>query len=81
MFASEGRVMVFDPTGKHLKDIKFDSVNNVACTTWGGKDFDILYVVSGKDKSAAAGADADGGHVFRFQPKGVKGMPKYEFAG
>ena len=73
--------MVFDPTGKHLKDVKFQGVNNVACTTWGGKNFDTLYVVSGKDKSAAPGADSEGGHVFRFRPKGVQGTPKYEFAG
>jgi sugar lactone lactonase YvrE len=73
--------MVFDPTGKHLKDIKFESVNNVACATWGGKDFETLYVVSGKDKSARGNADAEGGHVFRFEPKGMKGAPKFEFAG
>jgi sugar lactone lactonase YvrE len=73
--------MVFDPTGKHLKDIVFEGVNNVACTTWGGKDFDTLYVVSGKDKMATPGTDNEGGHMFCFKPKGVKGMPKYEFAG
>jgi sugar lactone lactonase YvrE len=73
--------MVFDPSGKHLKDVVFKSVNNVACTTWGGKDYNTLYVVSGKDKSAKLGDDTEGGHVFCFKPNGVQGTPKYEFAG
>jgi len=79
MFASY-RVMVFSPEGEHLKDIVF-SANNMACTTWGGKNFDILFVATGKDKSVQAKAGDEGGHMFRFKPVGVNGMPKNEFAG
>ncbi len=79
MFASY-RVMVFSPSGKHLKDIVF-SANNMACTTWGGKNSDILYIATGRDKSPDAKPDDEGGHMFRFKPEGVKGIQKYEFDG
>ncbi|RDW75295.1 hypothetical protein BP6252_06437 [Coleophoma cylindrospora] len=79
VFASN-RVMVFDPQGKHLKDVVF-SAHNPACTTWGGKDFDIIFVASGKDRSITAKADDEGGHMFRYREKGVKGSAKFEFAG
>ncbi|KIW64827.1 hypothetical protein PV04_07133 [Phialophora macrospora] len=79
VFASY-RIMVFSPTGKHLKDIVF-SANNMACTTWGGKNFDIIFAATGKDKSVDAKKEDEGGHMFRYKPDGFKGMPKYEFAG
>ncbi|KAI1610455.1 regucalcin [Exophiala viscosa] len=79
VFASS-RVMVFSPAGEHLKDIVF-SANNMACTTWGGREFDILYIASGKDKSPDASQHDEGGHMFRYKPVGVKGMPKHEFDG
>jgi sugar lactone lactonase YvrE len=72
--------MVFSPSGEHLKDIVF-SANNMACTTWGGKNSDILYIATGRDKSPDAKADDEGGHIFRFKPGGVKGVQKYEFDG
>ncbi|KIV80652.1 hypothetical protein PV11_08138 [Exophiala sideris] len=79
MFASF-RVMVFSPAAEHLKDVVF-SANNLACTTWGGRNFDILYIASGKDKSADGREDDEGGHMFRYKPVGAKGMPKHEFNG
>lgn len=79
MFASY-RVMVFSPTGEHLKDIIF-SANNMACTTWGGRNFDILYIASGRDKSPDAREGDEGGHMFRYKPGGSRGTPKYEFDG
>ncbi len=79
MFASY-RIMVFSPAGEHLKDIVF-SAKNMACTTWGGKNFDIIFAATGKDKSVHAKADDEGGHMFRYRPAGYRGMPKYEFAG
>lgn len=79
MFASH-RVMVFSPAGEHLKDVVF-SAYNMACTTWGGPKFDILYIATGKDKSAHAKADDEGGHMFRYRPDGARGMAKFEFDG
>ena len=79
MFASH-RVMVFSPTGEHLEDITF-SAYNPACTTWGGKNFDILFVASGRDKSPNAKVDDEGGHMFRYKPKHARGMAKFEFQG
>ena len=74
------RVMVFSPGGKHLKDIVF-SANNMACTTWGGKDLNILYIASRKDISVGAKADDEGGHMFRYKAGNVKGVAKNEFDG
>lgn len=73
--------MVFDPQGKHLKDVVFSAFNQ-ACTTWGGKDWNILFVASGMDRKKKAGPDDEGGHMFKYHvPAGTKGMPKNEFAG
>jgi sugar lactone lactonase YvrE len=79
MFASN-RVMCFDPKGKHLTDVLFPA-RNMACTTWGGPDFDTLYIASGKDRSENAREDDEGGHIFAFKPRIAKGYLKYEFAG
>lgn len=74
------RVMVFSPEGRHLKDIVFPA-RNMACTTWGGKDSDILFIATGKDRKPTAKADDQGGHMFRYYAKGTKGTTKFEFAG
>ncbi|KAI9739741.1 MAG: zf-C2H2 Zinc finger, C2H2 type [Cirrosporium novae-zelandiae] len=71
VFASN-RIMVFSPEGKHLKDIVY-SAYNPACTTWGGKDLNILYMASGKDKNPSAKVDDEGGHMFIYKPKDTKG--------
>ncbi|KAL1677066.1 hypothetical protein EV122DRAFT_266336 [Schizophyllum commune] len=72
-------VMCFDPTGKQTKTIKF-TAKNMACTTFGGPNYDELYIASARDRSATAAADDDGGQMFRYKV-GVRGLPKYEFAG
>ena len=73
--------MVFNPRGSHLKDIVF-SANNMACTTcWGGKNFDIPFVATGKDRSPNAKEEDEGGHMFRYKMPGLKGSPKFEFLG
>jgi sugar lactone lactonase YvrE len=79
MYGSK-RVMVFSSEGRHLKDIIF-SAQNLACTTWGGKNHDIIYVASAKDQSAKARSDDEGGCMFRFKPRDARGQAKYEFAG
>ncbi|KAH7316990.1 regucalcin [Stachybotrys elegans] len=79
VFASN-RVMVFSPAGRHLKDIVFPA-RNPACTTWGGKNNDILFIASGKDRSPKAKVDDEGGHMFRYHAEGTKGVSKYEFLG
>lgn len=72
--------MIFDPSDKHLKDITFPAYNP-ACTAWGGKNFDTIFMASGKDKRPIAAKDDEGGHMFRYKPNGPKGFPKFEFAG
>ncbi|KAJ5679943.1 anterior fat body protein [Penicillium macrosclerotiorum] len=79
MFDSN-RVMVFTPDGRHLKDIVF-SARNPACTTWGGKDFNIIYVATGKDRRANPAPGDEGGHLFRYKPTDARGQPKHEFDG
>lgn len=73
--------MVFSPEGMHLKDIVV-SARNPTCTTWGGRNWDIIFTTSGKDRSAKPRAVDDGGHMFMYRvPKGIKGGPKFEFDG
>ncbi|KAJ5125128.1 Anterior fat body protein [Penicillium atrosanguineum] len=79
MFDSN-RVMVFSPEARHLKDIIF-SARNPACTTWGGKNFDIIYMASGKDRRPNPDPQDEGGHMFRYKPTDAHGKPKHEFAG
>ncbi|KAL2872301.1 SMP-30/gluconolactonase/LRE family protein [Aspergillus lucknowensis] len=74
------RVMVFSPQGRHLKDIIFPA-RNMACTTWGGRNLDILFIATGKDRKGTAKAGDEGGHMFRYHAVGTKGTAKYEFAG
>lgn len=79
--ADETQVMVFSPSGEHLKDIVF-SANNMACTTWGGKNHDIIFVATGKDRNPDAKADDEGGHMFKYKPSAqYHGAPKFEFDG
>ncbi|WWD03447.1 hypothetical protein V865_001499 [Kwoniella europaea PYCC6329] len=78
MWASS-RVMVYSPEGKHLKDIKF-TARNMACTSWGGPNYDTLYIASATDKRPNKNPEDDGGHLFKYHV-GVKGLPKYKFKG
>ena len=75
------RVMVYSPEGRHLKDVQF-SAKNMTCTTWGGKNQDILFVTTGKNQNTTPGSTDEGGHIFRYRaPTGTKGLPKNEFLG
>ncbi|WWC91511.1 uncharacterized protein L201_006457 [Kwoniella dendrophila CBS 6074] len=74
------RVMCFSPQGKHLKDIKF-TARNMACTTWGGPNYDTLYIASASDRRPnKKNQNDDGGHLFKYHV-GIKGLPKYKFKG
>ncbi|OMP83834.1 Regucalcin [Diplodia seriata] len=80
VYASD-RIMVFSPQGEHLRDVLLPA-RNPACTTWGGKDFDILYTATGKDRANESDEKDEGGHMFMFKPGGgVKGFAKHVFAG
>jgi sugar lactone lactonase YvrE len=71
-------IEVYDPEGKHLKDITF-SGKNITCPTWGGNNLDLLFVISGRREPD--GID-EGGVVFRYKvSNGPKGTIKHEFAG
>jgi len=73
--------VIFDPTGKHLKDIEF-SGKNLTCPTWGGKNLDILFVTSAKDPILGIKDGDEGGNMFKYMiTEGPKGKPKFEFAG
>lgn len=75
------RVMVFSPQGEHLRDILLPA-RNPSCTTWGGKDFDILYMATGMDWAKESDDKDGGGHMYMFKPGGgVKGFAKHVFAG
>ena len=77
---ASNRVMQFNPSGKHLTDVVLPAYG-VACTTWGGPDFDTLFIATGKDRSEHPRENDKGGHIYAFKPPGVKGYPKYEFGG
>jgi len=75
------RVMKFDPTGKHLKDIEF-SGKNMTCPTWGGKDLNILFITSATDGILGVQDGDEGGNMFKYVIEGgLKGKPEFEFAG
>jgi sugar lactone lactonase YvrE len=75
---SSHRIIVFDPDGKPLKDIVFPAAN-AACTTWGGKNFDIIFLATASDREGNLSKDDQGGHMFRYKPTGSRGYPKGEF--
>lgn len=77
---ASSRIMVFDPSGKHLKDIVLPA-HRPTCTTWGGKNFDILFAASAVDTTPEASPTDEGGHLYRYKPETSKGAPKFEFAG
>jgi hypothetical protein len=76
-------IVIFDPNGKHLKDIEF-SGKNLTCPTWGGKNLDILFVTSAKDPILGIKDGDEGGNMFKYMVRAgsnPKGKPKFEFAG
>lgn len=73
------RVMVYDASGKHTKDIVFPA-KRMACTAWGGPDYDTLYIVTATDNSPSRKEGDQGGHLFKHHV-GIEGLPKYAFKG
>lgn len=71
-------VLVYNDVGREVKRIHFTS-KCMACTTWGGEDNNILYVVSAYNKFEDIEGDT-GGHLF-MEKTSARGIPKYEFAG
>jgi sugar lactone lactonase YvrE len=69
--------MVFDPEGRRLKEVVLPAANPT-CPTWGGKNFDILFVTTARDDGLA---EDEGGNMFMFKPVGAKGQAKREFIG
>ncbi|KAL7421101.1 hypothetical protein Q5752_003985 [Cryptotrichosporon argae] len=72
-------VMCFSADGTHVRDVEF-TAKNMACTAWGGPDYDTLYIASAMDRTPGARPDDDGGHLFKYRV-GVQGLPKYRFKG
>jgi sugar lactone lactonase YvrE len=69
--------VVYDPSGKLLREIEF-SGKNMTCPTFGGKNLDLLFVTSGRKEPN----DADeGGSLFKYKlEQGIRGTEKYQFA-
>jgi sugar lactone lactonase YvrE len=72
--------MVYSPEGNHLKEIKFPAAY-VTCTTWGGKNHDIIYLSTGMDRRENPDPEDEGGHMYMYKPTGARGQAKHEFAG
>ncbi|KAG9239577.1 hypothetical protein BJ875DRAFT_83836 [Amylocarpus encephaloides] len=73
-------INVCSPEGALLQTIEFPA-RCITCPTWGGENNDILFVASAQPIVEKAAPGDQGGHMFRYKPEGVKGMPTYEFAG
>ncbi|PYH98392.1 hypothetical protein BO71DRAFT_416351 [Aspergillus ellipticus CBS 707.79] len=75
---ASSRMMVFSPEGEQLEEIVFPA-KNVACTTWGGRNHDILYVASAVDTATDTTTD-EGGHMFMYRGQ-ARGRPSMSLAG
>lgn len=75
-----GSVMVFSPEGKKLKEVILPA-KYPTCPTWGGKNYDILYISTARDRTQNPDPNDDGGHMYMFRPSGVQGQAKYEYGG
>ncbi|KLJ06243.1 hypothetical protein EMPG_10329 [Blastomyces silverae] len=76
-----GHIMVFSPDGKRLKDIPL-TAQNVTCTTWGGRNWDLIFATTAQNPDPQWRDVDDGGHMFLYKPEdGSKGQAKLEFAG
>lgn len=73
-------LMHISPEGKLLKQVRLPAMC-LTCPTWGGKNHDILYLTTARDRSENPDPKDDGGHIYKFIPDGAKGQPKNEFAG
>ena len=73
-------VMVFNPEGKLLRQIKLPAIYPT-CPTWGGKNNDILFITTARDRTDTPDPNDEGGHMYLVHPANVHGTTKYEFAG
>lgn len=72
--------MVFTPEGEWLKEVGLPAMYPT-CPTWGGRDHDILFITTARDRTADPDPADEGGHIYMFRPGGVRGQAKYEFGG
>ncbi|KAJ6107602.1 hypothetical protein N7523_008925 [Penicillium sp. IBT 18751x] len=73
-------LMHFSPEGKLLEQVKLPAMC-LTCPTWGGKNYDILYITTARDLSKNPDPNDDGGQIYKFLPDGARGQPNHEFAG
>lgn len=73
-------MMLFNPQGKCLKQVKLPAMYPT-CPTWGGKDHDILYLTTARDRTENPDPTDDGGHIYMFRPNDARGQAKFEFGG
>ncbi len=75
-------VVCYDPKGREIRRIKLPVQHPTMCT-FGGDDYDVMYVTSGKrfldPKDAASQPLA--GSLFAIHDVGAKGLPEPRFAG
>lgn len=73
-------VMLFSPEGKCLKQGGLPAMYPT-CPTWGGKNHDMLFLTTARDRTGNPDPADDGGHIYMFRPGGASGQAKYEFGG
>ncbi|KAJ5672722.1 SGL-domain-containing protein [Penicillium longicatenatum] len=73
-------IMVFTPQGKLLKQIALPA-KYPTCPTWGGKNQDILYITTAKDRTETPDPNDEGGHMYMAHVGKVQGQIKHEFRG
>ncbi|KAJ5109366.1 hypothetical protein N7456_006041 [Penicillium angulare] len=73
-------IKAFTPEGKLLRQIKLPAMYPT-CPTWGGKNNDILYITTGKDRTDNPDPNDEGGHMYMAHIPNVRGESKYEFGG
>ncbi|KAJ5948959.1 hypothetical protein N7454_002266 [Penicillium verhagenii] len=73
-------IMVFTPHGKLLKQIALPAMYPT-CPTWAGKNQDILYITTGKDRTDNPDPNDEGGHMYMVRIGKGRGHVKYEFGG
>ncbi|CDK26281.1 unnamed protein product [Kuraishia capsulata CBS 1993] len=82
---STSRVLHFNPAGELVEEFVFPAAR-ISCVTFGGKDFDELFVTSADlhlDEPELVGSVAGdlGGSIFRVKLPGVKGQKKNIWKG
>ncbi len=73
--------MVFDPTGKQIKELLFPG-QRLTCPTWGGENNDIIFITSASGGAGIASQIDEGGNMFSYKvAEGPRGKPEHEFSG